>query len=107
MHDPDMNTPQRACQGGPRSTILQAAVSLVDQLIEDGEDLHLDGRVIGASSASRVDAVNDLYRALGLELRPDVVDLARARRDSLEQGLSPQWLRDAMHALIRRRTVPS
>lgn len=102
-----MNSPQRACQGGPRPTILQAAVALIDQLVDDGEDLQLDGRLIGASSSSRVDAANDLYRALGLELRPDVVDLAKARRDSLEQGLSPQWLRGAMHALIRRRTVSS
>lgn len=102
-----MSEKRRACRGGPRPTILQAAVCLIDELIDDGADLEVGGSIVGVSSPSRVDAVNDLYRALGQEKRPDVIDLAQARRLTVDQQLSPAWLSDAMRALIRRRTVPS
>ncbi|MFT3715084.1 MAG: hypothetical protein QM774_03800 [Gordonia sp. (in: high G+C Gram-positive bacteria)] len=98
-----MNEKRRACRGGPRPTILQAAVSLVDALTEDGLDMQVGAYTFGVSSSSTVDAVIAVYGAACLPTRPDIVDIAAARRSIATQRLSTEWLAAQMQRLIRRR----
>jgi len=99
-----MRNQRRACGGGPKPSILQAAVALIDGLREDGLDMQVGRHVFGRSSTSDVDAVNALYRAIGIDTRPDLVDLHHARRDTALDHVSVERLQDAMRTLIARRT---
>lgn len=98
-----MSEMRPACGSGPRPTVLQAVVKLVDDLRAQHADLLIGDTVCGISSSSTVDAVCDLYRALQLDHRPDTVDLAGARRATIEQRLPDDWLLGAVGALVGKR----
>ena len=87
-----MNHPP-SCPHGPAPSFLQAATALCDALLADGLSIALDGRgEFGVSSGDPVAAVIDLYRAVDLDTRPDVIDLHQARERTARHQVSTRWM---------------
>ena len=76
---------------------------LIVGLVDDGLDMQVGAHTFGIGSSGAVNAVNELYRAVGLPQRPDIVDIAVARNGIVAQGLSTDWLAGQMQRLIRKR----